>query len=309
MESIWILRRLVGSRICLQRKRRKMAWAEVGQSARKMASATIFRVRQTEACRAGWASGEKFVQAALDVVRIESEQQVSMEPCSCRFIAFCRQEIDVQQRLQALERQFDLPASPIKLGEAFGRKLLDGGTGDEHEKAGALERARIDALALILLVGAQGFVSRLLGRLGWLGDDEKAHRKRLETPARLFHEHREFERLELSGAREQRRPIERMGLGIGQLERVPGHTHNDVGARFDDAPQAVRLGVAAIGDDDILGLRIEPAKRLAYRRRRYLGFDDTRPMRVIALQLRFMFKLCALDVSETRFGLMGSSPE
>lgn len=32
-------------------------------------------------------------------------------------------------------------------------------------------------------------------------------------------------------------------------------------------------------------------------------------LQILALQLRFLFELCALDVGEASFGLMGSAPE
>src|SRR5689334_10944981 len=101
-----------------------MIWPtrRIGRTASMMARAARSNKRQIEACRAGGASwvpssrsgsGGKSPLVGDIIFDQQGDQQMGMQPSPRQVRILGRQTIEMQQGLQPLEQQFDLPAQAI----------------------------------------------------------------------------------------------------------------------------------------------------------------------------------------------------
>src|SRR6266542_6360924 len=97
-------------------------------------------------CALRWCTGGRFGELARRSLHQQSEDQFAEYPSSRHVALLGRQSAEAEQRFEALEQQFDLPAQPVQLENGFSRMLIRQ-AGQQHDTAGGLERARIDSLA------------------------------------------------------------------------------------------------------------------------------------------------------------------
>src|SRR5271168_1728244 len=143
---------------------------------------TIFWTRQIDGpYRASSRSRGGRVQEILaEVVGRDGEDQMRPNPTSRPFFGSSRQAIQVQQTLQSLESEFDLPAQAIH-GEKFvGGIGLGVQGGRQHHESGGEQAARIESLALLARLAQQTLA---LGLRGFLGFALMTMRVRIGAPA------------------------------------------------------------------------------------------------------------------------------
>ena len=95
-------------------------------------------MRQMEVGRCREGRGGKGVQFGYRGIEQQGQEKVSIKPSPGQIWVFGGQPIDVQNRLQTLEGEFDLPAQPIQGAKEINRKLcpLQGSQQDDVIGAG-----------------------------------------------------------------------------------------------------------------------------------------------------------------------------
>ena len=172
-------------------------------------------------------------------------------PTSRAFFGSSRQAIEVQQTLQSLESEFDLPAQAIH-GEKFvGGIGLGVQGGRQHDKSGGEQAARIENLALLARLAQQTLALGLRGLLGFaLDDDARSHR----APAPSTETTRSSVTLrrhvpQVFGQ------IELLVVGPAQTQRTPAQPDQIVGIAgladaLAQAPQALGVRIIAVAEPD-----------------------------------------------------------
>src|SRR5262249_50263840 len=210
-------------------------------------------------CALAWCAGGRFGDLARRSLRQQSENQLSVYPTSRQVALFGRQVTELEQRLKAFEQKFDLPTQPVEFEYGFSRVLI-GQAGQQHNKAGGLQRARIDLLAGFDGAGhhllARGF--RLVGRQ--TANDQT---QRQERPIRIMRINQNLMvgdiPLERGQCCEQ---IEQLAFGREQAKRVPSGADNQMGATVEDRSKVTRSCITAISNANFAKLPREPAQPL-----------------------------------------------
>src|SRR5271168_5590653 len=118
---------------------------------------TIFWTRQIDGpYRASSKSRGGRVQEILAVVvGRDGEDEMRPDPTARAFFGSGRQAVEVQQALQSLEGEFDLPAQAIHRENFFGGIGLDVQGGRQHDESGSEQAARIERLAFLARLAQQ----------------------------------------------------------------------------------------------------------------------------------------------------------
>ena len=157
--------------------------AETDIAALRIAAMKAVR-RQIEGCLGLLGSGGKIPLRGCDGVDEESEEQMGVEPGSGEVGVLGRQAVEIEDRLHALEGEFDLPADGIEVFERGCGNLGFAQGGEQDEMVCGGERARIARAVLVLAVGVLCLGARGGCGCGGLGQDDEAQGERLEAAAR-----------------------------------------------------------------------------------------------------------------------------
>jgi hypothetical protein len=260
-----------------------MVWAKPrgGQIAAIRAAASMVTARQRDAGGLAAGSGENGAHFVLGAINKHCEQQVGVKPRSGEPFVFGGQAVDMHDRLQPLECEFDLPAQSIQRADAIDRKYGRRERGEKDEVLGPGERARVGARTLIFATCLLSRGPCARARFWRLLDQNEPHGDRPERAARLAHLDRHVHRAFRRGFLEHRQPIERLSLRVGEVQTVPGQSHKNVGAGLEHIAQSAGLREAAVGEAYLAWLHTKPIEPIAMLQRGDLRLDQPASMRII----------------------------
>ena len=145
---------------------------------------------------------------------------MGVEPCSRQIGIFGGQPVDVQDRLQSFDGEFDLPTQPVQRAEQADRNLFAWKRSQKNDVIGAGERAWIDPV-LVLLAGSARLGACFGGRCRRHSDQHQALRARIEPTVRLVPLNWDVERALRARVVEQVHPVDRLTARMGQLQALP----------------------------------------------------------------------------------------
>src|SRR6266849_2448844 len=177
----------------------------------------------------------------------------------------------MQDRLQSLDGEFDLPSQAIKRGDKIDRELLALERCQENDIVGAGQRSGIGQTVILaarpprLGAGLRGCRRRFL-------DDDEAHIEWLESAVCLVDADGHVERTLLTCAFEELEPVDRLAV-CSHLQAVPRQAYQHVGAGCQSVPNPVRLRKPAITQAYLAWRHGEPVEPLALFGRRNGSVD------------------------------------
>jgi hypothetical protein len=139
-------------------------------------------IRQIDGSRPAECSGGKSIHFGVDVVDQQSQQEMSVDPGLDQTLVPGPQTVDPEDRFQALEAEFDLPAQAVQGGELGAGNVGIAQRGDQDEMLGGGQGARIDPAVLALAMGA----ARRLEGVGGLGRITRRRRTGAKRPRALW---------------------------------------------------------------------------------------------------------------------------
>src|SRR5215204_7680025 len=120
-------------------------------TASRVVSSSKRWTRQSEAVRRGAALGRggRVEELPRHVLQEEGGDELGVDPGARKLRVLGRQRIEMQEALQALEDEFDLPAQAVEGEHVAGREALGGKRGDEQHEGGGAQGLLLQRLALL----------------------------------------------------------------------------------------------------------------------------------------------------------------
>src|SRR4051794_6774040 len=131
-----------------------------GKMAPMMDRESTMGIRQIDGSRPAACSGGESIHFGVDVVDQQSQQEMGVDPGLDQTLVPGPQTVDPEDRFQALEAEFDLPAQAVQGGELGAGNVGIAQRGDQDEMLGGGQGARIDPAGL---GPAKGVARRLWG--------------------------------------------------------------------------------------------------------------------------------------------------
>ena len=128
----------------------------------------------------------KSIHFGVDVVDQQSQQEMGVDPGLDQTLVPGPQTVDPEDRFQALEAEFDLPAQAVQGGELGAGNVGIAQRGDQDEMPGGGQGARIDPAVLALAMGAARRLEGVGGGLGGLGRITRRRRTGGKRPRALW---------------------------------------------------------------------------------------------------------------------------